>query len=132
MCIIAPISSWAAAVSSVAPEGEGLSLFISSIPYNLYALLTLFTVLFMAKIGLDFGKMKTCEDNAALGLGYPENENTAAAANSKGTVMDLVLPIVTLIVSCVLTMIYTGGFFDPVRKFAGKMTSFLKKKITKK
>ena len=113
VCIIAPISSWAAAVSSVAPEGEGLSLFISSIPYNLYALLTLFTVLFMAKIGLDFGKMKTCEDNAALGLGYPENENTAAAANSKGTVMDLVLPIVTLIVSCVLTMIYTGGFFDP-------------------
>ena len=112
VCIIAPISSWAAAVSSVAPEGEGLSLFISSIPYNLYALLTLFTVLFMAKLGLDFGKMKTCEDNAALGIGYPENENTAAASNAKGTVMDLVLPIVTLIVSCVLTMIYTGGFFD--------------------
>ena len=113
VCIIAPISSWAAAVSSVAPEGEGLSLFISSIPYNLYALLTLFAVIFMAKLGLDFGKMKTAEDNAALGLGYPEDENTAAAANTKGTVMDLVLPIVTLIVSCVLTMIYTGGFFDP-------------------
>ena len=113
VCIIAPISSWAAAVSSVAPEGEGLSLFIRSIPYNLYALLTLFAVIFMAKLGLDFGKMKTAEDNAALGLGYPEDENTAAAANTKGTVMDLVLPIVTLIVSCVLTMIYTGGFFDP-------------------
>ena len=69
VCIIAPISSWAAAVSSVAPEGEGLSLFISSIPYNLYALLTLFTVIFMAWMGLDFGKMKTAEDNAALGLG---------------------------------------------------------------
>ena len=113
VCIIAPISSWAAAVSSVAPEGEGLSLFISSIPYNLYALLTLFTVIFMAKIGLDYGKMKTAENNAALGLGYPEDENTAAVANAKGTVMDLILPIVTLIVSCVLTMIYTGGFFDP-------------------
>ena len=112
VCIIAPISSWAAAVSSVAPEGEGLSLFISSIPYNLYALLTLFTVLFMAKIGLDYGKMKTAEGNALLGLGYPEDENSAAATNSKGTVMDLILPIVTLIVSCVLTMIYTGGFFD--------------------
>ena len=112
VCIIAPISSWAAAVSSVAPEGEGLSLFISSIPYNLYALLTLFTVIFMAWMGLDFGKMKAAEDNAALGLGYPENENTAAAENSKGTVMDLILPIVTLIISCVLTMIYTGGFFD--------------------
>ena len=113
VCIIAPISSWAAAVSSVAPEGEGLSLFISSIPYNLYALLTLFTVIFMAKLGLDFGKMKTAEDNAALGLGYPEDENTATAVNSRGTVMDLILPIITLIVCCVLTMIYTGGFFDP-------------------
>ena len=113
VCIIAPISSWAAAVSSVAPEGEGLSLFISSIPYNLYALLTLFTVIFMAKLGLDFGKMKTAELNAEQGIGYPENENSADAANTKGTVLDLILPIVTLIVSCVLTMIYTGGFFDP-------------------
>jgi len=112
VCIIAPISSWAAAVSSVAPEGEGLSLFISSIPYNLYALLTLFTVIFMAKLGLDYGKMKTCEQNAAMGIGYPEDENTAAADNTKGTVLDLILPIITLIVSCVLTMIYTGGFFD--------------------
>ena len=108
----APVSSWAAAVSSVAPEGEGLSLFISSIPYNLYALLTLFTVLFMAYLGLDFGKMKTAEDNAAQGLGYPQNENILENSNSGGTVLDLVLPIVTLIVSCVLTMIYTGGFFD--------------------
>ena len=113
VCIIAPISSWAAAVSSVAPEGEGLSLFISSIPYNLYALLTLFTVIFMAYIGLDFGKMKAAEDKAALGLGYPENENALKDTGSKGTVLDLILPIVTLIVSCVLTMIYTGGFFDP-------------------
>ena len=112
VCIIAPISSWAAAVSSVAPEGEGLSLFISSIPYNLYALLTLFTVLFMAYIGLDYGKMRICEQNADQGIGYPENENTAASANTKGTVADLILPIAALIVSCVLTMIYTGGFFD--------------------
>ena len=113
VCIIAPISSWAAAVSSVAPEGEGLSLFISSIPYNLYALLTLFTVLFMAYLGLDFGKMKKAELNAAMGIGYPEDENTLTADNSKGTVLDLILPIVVLIISCVTTMIYTGGFFDP-------------------
>lgn len=112
VCIIAPISSWAAAVSSVAPEGEGLSLFISSIPYNLYALLTLFTVIFLAKLGLDFGKMKSAEEKAALGLEDFKDENTAAASDAKGTVMDLILPIVTLIVSCVLTMIYTGGFFD--------------------
>ena len=113
VCIIAPISSWAAAVSSVAPEGEGLSLFISSIPYNLYALLTLFAVIFMAYIGLDYGKMKKCELDAAQGIGYPENENSQEASNSKGTVLDLILPILALIVSCVLTMIYTGGFFDP-------------------
>ena len=113
VCIIAPISSWAAAVSSVAPEGEGLSLFIRSIPYNLYALLTLFSVIFMALIGLDYGKMRTAESNAAMGIGYPENENTQEAANGKGTVLDLILPICVLILSCVTTMIYTGGFFDP-------------------
>ena len=112
VCIIAPISSWAAAVSSVAPEGEGLSLFISSIPYNLYALLTLFTVVTMSIMGLDFGKMHQAELAAARGEGYPENENTSSAKDSKGKVLDLVLPIVVLIISCVTTMIYTGGFFD--------------------
>lgn len=112
VCIIAPISSWAAAVSSVAPEGEGLSLFIRSIPYNLYALLTLFTVLFMAYLGLDYGKMRKAERDAAAGIGYPQNENTASAGNSRGTVLDLILPIGVLIVSCITAMIYTGGFFD--------------------
>ena len=113
VCIIAPISSWAAAVSSVAPEGEGLTLFISSIPYNLYALLTLFTVVFMAIIGLDYGKMRTAEQNAENGIGIPEDENAKALDSSKGTVLDLILPIGVLIVSCITTMIYTGGFFDP-------------------
>ena len=111
VCIIAPISSWAAAVSSVAPEGEGLSLFISSIPYNLYALLTLFTVVVMSIIGLDYGKMRIAEMNAANGIGYPVDEN-AVDEGKKGRVLDLVLPIAVLIVSCVTTMIYTGGFFD--------------------
>jgi len=108
VCIIAPISSWAAAVSSVAPEGEGLTLFIRSIPYNLYALLTLFTVVFMAYTGLDFGKMRQAERSGA-----PQDENAKALELGKGTVLDLVLPICVLIVSCVTTMIYTGGFFDP-------------------
>ena len=112
VCIIAPISSWAAAVSSVAPEGEGLSLFISSIPYNLYALLTLFTVVVMSIMGLDFGKMKLAEGNAAKGIGYPEDENSISDEAGKGKVLDLVLPIVALIICCVTTMIYTGGFFD--------------------
>ena len=108
VCIIAPISSWAAAVSSIAPEGEGLNLFISSIPYNLYALLTLFTVAMLATLGLDFGKMKLAE-LAAADSEYTEEEASAAG---KGKVLDLVLPILVLIVSCVTTMIYTGGFFD--------------------
>ena len=112
VCIIAPISSWAAAVSSVAPEGEGLSLFISSIPYNLYALLTLFSVVVMSLMGLDYGKMRIAEMNAANGIGYPVDENALEDDGKKGKVLDLVLPICVLIVSCVTTMIYTGGFFD--------------------
>ena len=113
VCIIAPISSWAAAVSSVAPEGEGLSLFIRSIPYNFYALLTLFAVIFMAFIGLDYGKMRVAERNLAEGVSVPNDESAKALESGKGTVLDLVLPIVVLIISCVTTMIYTGGFFDP-------------------
>ena len=111
VCIIAPVSSWAAAVASVAPEGEGLSLFIRSVPYNLYALLTLFTVIFMAVIGLDYGKMRLAEEQA---MGAEENlQEVESADNGKGTVLDLVLPVVVLIISCVFSMIYTGGFFDP-------------------
>lgn len=112
VCIIAPISSWAAAVSSVAPEGQGLTLFIHSIPYNLYALLTLFSVIFMALIGLDYGKMRVAEENAAKGTGYPVEEAGEASGNPKGTVLDLVLPVVVLILCCIGTMLYTGGFFD--------------------
>ena len=117
VCIIAPISSWAAAVSSVAPEGEGLSLFISSIPYNFYALLTLAMVVMMILLKVDFGKMRLHEVNAINGDLYTTAERPYAdsaddAGNPRGRVIDLVLPIVTLIVSCVLTMVYTGGFFD--------------------
>ena len=111
VCIIAPISSWAAAVSSVAPEGQGLSLFIRSIPYNLYALLTLFSVIFMALIGLDYGKMRLAEENAAKGIGYPKEEAGEEAGNPRGTVLDLVLPVVVLILCCIGTMLYSGGFF---------------------
>lgn len=117
VCIIAPISSWAAAVSSVAPEGQGIQLFISSIPYNFYALLTLAMVIMMSLMKIDFGPMKVHEDNAVKGDIYttaarPYAGADNAAHNSNGTVTDLVLPIVALIVSCILTMVYTGGFFD--------------------
>ena len=116
ICIIAPISSWAAAVSSVAPEGQGLTLFIQSIPYNLYALLTLACVIIMAVMKLDFGPMKLHEENALKGDLFTTAARPYAEAaeeeNGRGKVIDLVLPIVALIVSCVVTMIYTGGFFD--------------------
>ena len=119
ICIIAPISSWAAAVSSVAPEGQGLTLFIQSIPYNLYALLTIFMVIAIALMKVDYGKMRVHELNAMNGDLYTTEARPYAGAsneegNPKGTVLDLVLPIVALIVSCVLCMVYTGGFFDGV------------------
>ena len=116
VCIIAPISSWAAAVSSVAPEGQGLSLFISSIPYNFYALLTLAMVIMMSLLNVDFGPMRLHERNAAAGDLYTTAArpyaNEADPNVGKGKVIDLVLPILALIASCVVTMIYTGGFFD--------------------
>ena len=108
VCIIAPISSWAAAVSSIAPEGEGLNLFIRSIPYNLYALLTLLSVIVMSVIGLDYGKMRKVEMAAAA----QNREGSSLSDETKGTVLDLLLPIGVLIASCITTMIYTGGFFD--------------------
>jgi Na+/H+ antiporter NhaC len=118
VCIIAPISSWAAAVSSVAPEGQGLTLFIQSIPYNLYALLTLACVVLMAVMKFDFGPMRLHERNALNGDLYttearPYASMETAEANTNGKVIDLVLPILSLIASCVITMVYTGGFFDP-------------------
>ena len=117
VCIIAPISSWAAAVSSVAPEGQGLQLFISSIPYNFYALLTLAMVILMSLMNVDFGAMRIHEQNAMNGDIYttaarPYADAAEGEGNPRGTVMDLLLPVVALIVSCVLTMVYTGGFFD--------------------
>ncbi len=119
VCIIAPISSWAAAVSSVAPEGQGLTLFIQSIPYNLYALLTLFMVIAMALMKFDYGAMRLHEKNAMNGDLYTTDARPYAgvseeAGNPKGTVLDLILPVAALIISCVLCMVYTGGFFDGV------------------
>ena len=119
VCIIAPISSWAAAVSSVAPEGEGLTMFVRSIPYNLYALLTIAMVFLMAAMKLDYGPMRVHEKNAMNGDLYttdarPYADMKEEEGSSKGTVLDLVLPIVILIISCVLCMVYTGGFFDGV------------------
>lgn len=116
VCIIAPISSWAAAVSGTVEGVNGISLFISTIPYNLYALLTILMVVFMAGTDMDFGPMKTHEDNARNGdLFTTRNkvyEEDDQPAHSRGRVMDLIIPVAVLIVLCVMGMIYTGGFFS--------------------
>lgn len=126
VCIIAPISSWAAAVSGTVEGVNGISLFISTIPYNLYALLTILMVVFMAGTDMDFGPMKTHEDNARNGdLFTTRNkvyEEDDQPAHSRGRVMDLIIPVAVLIVLCVMGMIYTGGFFSGtgfVDAFAG-------------
>ncbi|MBR6717590.1 MAG: Na+/H+ antiporter NhaC family protein [Oscillospiraceae bacterium] len=119
VCIIAPISSWAAAVAGTVEGVNGISLFIRTIPYNLYALLTLVMVIFIALTDVDYGPMKTHEANAKRGdlfttrsKVYPED---AKPAHSRGKVIDLILPVAMLILLCVVGMIYTGGFFDGVK-----------------
>lgn len=121
ICIIAPISSWAAAVTGVVEGYNGLDLFIRSIPYNLYALLTIVMVISISVLNLDYGPMKRHEDNAARGDVYTTKERPYADAveekfSSRGKVIDLVLPVVCLIVCCILGMIYSGGFFDPANE----------------
>lgn len=117
VCIIAPISSWAAAVSGFVEGEDGLSLFIRSIPFNFYALLTLVMMIGLTVINVDYGPMAKHEKNAAKGdlfsatrANYtkPEQEET----NPRGRVCDLVVPIIILIFCCVIGMIYTGGFFE--------------------
>ena len=107
ICIIAPVSSWAAAVTSSVPEGSGINgftMFLRTIPYNYYALLTVVMSLFLIFTGTDFGSMKLHEDNAKNGDLF----------TTKGHVVDLIAPVLVLIAACIFGMIYTGGFFDGV------------------
>ncbi len=117
VCIIAPISSWAAAVSGFAEDGQGLNLFIRAIPYNFYALLTIVMMLGLVLMKVDFGPMAKFERNAIENGDLFSGSNPYAMLDeeiddTKGTVMDLVLPIVVLVVCCVIGMIYSGGFFS--------------------
>lgn len=117
ICIIAPISSWAAAVSGTVEGVNGISLFIKTIPYNMYALLTILMVILMSVLDVDFGSMRTHELNAAKGDLFTTGENDYSASSeapvtTKGKVIDLVLPVIVLITLCVIGMIYTGGFFS--------------------
>ncbi len=117
VCMIAPISSWAAAVSSYAPEGQGLSLFIKAIPYNFYSLLTFVFIIAITFMKFDYGPMKLHEYNAInKGDLFTNGSNTAVTEteqpSQRGKVIDLVLPVVILIIVCVLSLIYVGGFFS--------------------
>ncbi len=118
VCMIAPISSWAAAVASYAEEGQGLKLFIQAIPYNYYSLLTFVFIIAIVFLKVDYGPMKLHEMNAVLnGDLYTTGERvdkttTAPQGNSKGKVIDLVLPVVILIVTCVFALVYNGGILD--------------------
>ncbi len=119
VCIIAPISSWAAAVAGFASESDanGIALFISAIPYNFYALLTILMMITLSVTKTDFGPMAIHERNALKGdLFTTENRPYADADahedTSKGKVIDLVMPVVVLVIACIIGLIYTGGFFS--------------------
>ncbi len=116
VCMIAPVSSWAAAVASYAPEGQGIGLFIKAIPYNFYSLLTFVFIIYICIRKFDFGPMKLHEYNAVNnGDLYTTGERvdeTEEVVSSKGKVADLILPVVVLIILCVLALIYVGGYFS--------------------
>ena len=115
VCMIAPISSWAAAVSSTA-EGldtgmSGIELFVKAIPYNLYSILTFVFILAIIAMKLDYGPMRKFEAKAAKGDLSALAEEAGESANPNGRVIDLILPVLALIVTCTIGMIYVGGFF---------------------
>lgn len=117
VCMIAPISSWAAAVSSVAADlgtVSGIELFVRAIPYNFYSLLTMVFVVALALMKFDYGPMKLAEAKAMLqgDLGAIEDNDVAATENPRSRVLDLVLPVICLIVLCILGMVYVGGLFQ--------------------
>ncbi len=116
VCIIAPISSWAAAVTGFVKGEDGFSVFIRAIPYNYYAILTLVAMVTIIVLNINYGPMALHEKNARKGDIYttpdrPYADAVAEENNSKGKVIDLVFPVLVLIVCCIIGMIYTGGFF---------------------
>ena len=131
ICIIAPISSWAAAVTGFVKGEDGFSIFIRAIPYNYYAILTIIMMVTLVLAKEDYGPMKAHEKNAIEGDIFttgdrPFENATENAIYNKGKVIDLVFPILSLIVCCVIGMIYSGGFFSGtgfVEAFSGSDAS---------
>ena len=116
ICIIAPLSSWAAAVSGFVKGANGISIFVQSIPFNFYALLTLLMMAFIICMKIDYSSMLLHENNARKGDLFTTGKNNKGDEGSQkekiGRVSDLIIPVVLLVVGCVIGMIYTGGFFD--------------------
>ncbi|MBR2832259.1 MAG: Na+/H+ antiporter NhaC family protein [Oscillospiraceae bacterium] len=117
VCMIAPISSWAAAVAGVAGY-EGLTLFLKAIPFNFYSLLTFVMIILLIVLGLDYGPMRKHERNAIekndlyTTEDRPYADASEQVVSTKGKIKDLVIPVVILIILCIIGMIYTGGFFE--------------------
>ena len=122
ICIIAPVSSWAAAVTSSVPAGSGINgftMFLRTIPYNYYAVMTVVMSLFLIFTGADFGPMKLNEDNAKNGdlfttADRPYGDDVDDGSDTNGHVIDLIAPVLVLIAACIFGMVYTGGFFEGV------------------
>ena len=118
ICMIAPISSWAAAVSQYAEDGKGIELFITAIPFNFYSLLTFVFVIGLAVMGFDYGSMRTHEFNAItngdLYTSGDRAESVPTEPSAKGRVIDLIIPIIVLIVTCVFALLYNGGILNGV------------------
>ena len=117
ICIIAPISSWAAAVTGFVEGEDGFSIFVRAIPYNFYAVLTIVMMIGMVLLRTEFGSMKFHEKNALKGdlyttPGRPYDTEKQPEVSVKGTVLDLLIPIISLIICCMVGMLYTGGFFS--------------------
>ena len=122
ICIIAPVSSWAAAVTSSVPAGSGINgftMFLRTIPYNYYAVMTVVMSLFLIFTGAEFGPMKLNEDNAQNGdlfttADRPYGDDVDDGNDTNGHVIDLIAPVLVLIAACIFGMVYTGGFFEGV------------------
>ncbi len=117
VCIIAPISSWAAAVTGFVEGEDGFSIFLRAIPFNYYALLTIVMMVTIVVLNINYGPMKLHEVNAVKGDLYTTPDRPYANAEdeveeTKGGVIDLIFPVAALIICCVIGMIYTGGFFE--------------------
>ena len=117
ICIIAPISSWAAAVTGFVEGEDGFSIFVRAIPYNFYAILTIVMMIGMVLLRTEFGSMKFHEKNALKGdlyttPGRPYDTEKQPEVSVRGTVLDLLIPIISLIICCMVGMLYTGEFFS--------------------